>query len=393
LRKLEDAADLRECELTENLFREDLTWTERLFGIEDLHNLQLAKHGKKARGKSWTQSKTASLLNRSVGGISRCLELAQALHAIPKLKECKSEDEAVRFLRKLTEAAEVKRLTKAHEAREPEEEIPHQEYENSLSDKAAIARIGRDFPKEKLIITLKNAAHHYRVGDALDALQEMVDEEYVPQISFLEVDPPYAIDLHAQKKMTKNMEDYQEITREKYPDFIGRTCKLLYEVTPASTRGIFWFGIEWYDTILSELEGAGFDVDKIPCIWAKPAGQTNAVDDYLARCWEPFFVFSKGSNPPPLRKRGRSNIFEFNTVPLSEKYHPTQRPGTLVREILQTFAWPGTLTMVPFLGSGQTLLSCYEEGITAFGWDLSDQYKRRFIAEAEKMLQKLEAPE
>ncbi|MGH9858198.1 MAG: DNA methyltransferase, partial [Acidobacteriota bacterium] len=90
----------------------------------------------------------------------------------------------------------------------------------------------------------------------------------------------------------------------------------------------------------------------------------------------------------PIRGRGRTNVFQFPALPHTEKYHPTQKPIDLLREIIRTFAWPGTLAMVPFLGSGATLRALYQEQILGFGWDLNPKNKAPFIAHVEKDISK-----
>ncbi|MEK0325184.1 MAG: site-specific DNA-methyltransferase [Nitrosopumilus sp.] len=134
------------------------------------------------------------------------------------------------------------------------------------------------------------------------------------------------------------------------------------------------------------LTNVGFSVDKIPCIWTKPAGQSNSPELYLARCYEPFFVATKGDGIP-IRQRGRSNIFQFPTVPAARKYHPTQRPVELMREILRTFSYPGSIILSPFLGSGATLRAIYAEGMMGWGWDLNGDNYEPFLAAVEKDIQ------
>ena len=40
--------------------------------------------------------------------------------------------------------------------------------------------------------------------------------------------------------------------------------------------------------------------------------------------------------------------------------------------------------MIPFLGSGATLLACYREGMNGFGWELNKENKEPFLAAVEK---------
>jgi hypothetical protein len=76
---------------------------------------------------------------------------------------------------------------------------------------------------------------------------------------------------------------------------------------------------------------------------------------------------------PSIIQQGRSNIFNFKPVASSKKIHPTERPIELTQEILRTFAWEGCRGMVPFLGSGNTLLSMANLGISGFGYDIGSE--------------------
>jgi DNA modification methylase len=53
-------------------------------------------------------------------------------------------------------------------------------------------------------------------------------------------------------------------------------------------------------------------------------------------------------------------------------------------EVLQTFALPGSKVIVPFLGSGNTILAAENCGMQALGWDLSQQYKDSFTVRVHK---------
>ena len=50
-----------------------------------------------------------------------------------------------------------------------------------------------------------------------------------------------------------------------------------------------------------------------------------------------------------------------------------------MQEIVRTFAYPGAVCMVPFLGSGVTLQAVYKEGMLGFGWDLDEKLKDKFL--------------
>ena len=397
IRDTEDELDLRECELFENIHRKGLRWDESVLLTARIHELMFNKHGSK-----WTQRATAGILDRSVGGIHRHLDLARYLDKLPDLKKEGTEDAAVKKLRKMTESLVVSSMVGRHEDTAKAileatsntstvttettppviSKSPTKELESSGPEKAK--------PVDPRILNAVYAGNHYRIGDAFEGMQYIMDQKLTPPIHFVEIDPPYAIDLKSQKKGDENraLNRYEEVDAEKYPGFINKLCRMVYGITPENTRLIFWFGQEWYSMVRKNLEDAGFSVDPIPCIWAKPAGQTNSPERYLARCYESFFVATKGEGIP-LRKRGRSNIFAFNPVAAQRKYHPTQRPVELMEEILQTFAWPRSIIMVPFMGSGVTLQAAYRQGMTGFGWDTNTENQPKFLAEVQGDIENL----
>ena len=370
VRDTEDELDLRECELLENSMRKDLHWVDQVKLTNRIHNLLQEKYGGDL-AKGWGQPRTAEVINRSVGGINRHVQMAKYLEMFPQLSECPTEDEAVKTVRKLIEKVQVKQMvTEHHErlAQTSDEEIKKIE--------------------DPRIRNAMSAKTHYTVGDALAGMKQMTEDGLKPPIALVEVDPPYGIDLKDKKKgmVDTKLNKYEEIDSETYPLFLFNTAYCIYNCIPKDCRIIWWFGIEWYQEVYDVLTNVGFSVDKIPCIWTKPAGQSNSPELYLARCYEPFFVATKGDGIP-IRQRGRSNIFQFPTVPAARKYHPTQRPVELMREILRTFSYPGSIILSPFLGSGATLRAIYAEGMMGWGWDLNGDNYEPFLAAVEKDIQ------
>lgn len=90
-----------------------------------------------------------------------------------------------------------------------------------------------------------------------------------------------------------------------------------------------------------------------------------------------FFYGYKGGGR--IKKGGRANVFNYKPVSAGRKIHPTERPIEMIQEVLSTFGSPGDRVLVPYLGSGNTLLASANLQMTSFGYDLSKEYKDRFI--------------
>lgn len=358
-----DEIELREVELIENTFREDFTWQERANLIAELDRLMKEKHG-----KEWSVRKTAALLGQSHPmNVQRALQLHEAME-IPELKEeimkMKTADEAGKFIKKFEEKIVVNEMVRR---------------QSQIKSKGM-----QDM--------LRLADANYRIGDALKGM-----EPCKAIADFIEVDPPYGINLNEQKRKDSDVNtvaSYNEVERVEYQAFTEIVAEQTFKAAKQDCWMVYWYGPTHHAMIYQALVKAGWQVDEIPAIWSKGnVGQTNAPEIYLARCYEPFFVCRKGK--PAINKRGRSNVFEFSPTPATKKYHPTERPMALMAEILDVFTFEGSnsTVLVPFLGSGVTLRASYLRGHKCFGWDLNGEYKNKFMLAVEEDTKQLHKEE
>lgn len=349
--------DLREVELLENIHRKDFTWVEQTNLIAEIDRLQ------KSKDPSWSQNNTAKLLgHKHAMNVSRAIQLSEDLKALPELAQCKTQDEAIKMVKK----AEEKIITA--ELRRRQDEVK----DTGMRD------------------VLKLAENNYQVKDALVAMKAL--PAGAGNLHLIEVDPPYGIDLNAQKKQGGDLAaSYHEVPTDEYPQFLKTVAEETFRIAARDCWMIFWYGPTHHQLVLTTLRAAGWEVDEIPAIWTKPNGQTLAPEVYLARGYEPFFVCRKGR--PALNNRGRLNVFNFAPVAANKKYHPTERPVDLIEEILNTFVGIGARVFIPFLGSGATLRAVYNLGGTGWGYDLNAQYKDFFMLAVQRDTEKLNASE
>ncbi len=350
--------DMREVELIENVFRKDFRWDERAKLVAEID--RLCKENK----TEWSTRKTAQLLGHSHPmSVVRDLKLADAVSHFPGLAECKDQAEALKVVKKIEEGLITTELRNRQ----------IQTKDRGLADMLGIAN------------------GNYNIGDALVEMTSLRSEGMV---NFIEVDPPYGIDLVEQKKQTDStniVQTYKEVRGVDYQAFVETVAEETYRVAYKNAWMIFWFGPTQQVIVYNALKKAGWKIDDIPAIWSKRIGQTNAVEHYLARTYEPFYVCSKGA--PILVKRGRSNVFDFLPIVGTKKYHPTERPIQLMIEILETFCMPNSIVLSPFLGSGVTLRACYLSGMRGFGYDLNPEYKDKFLLAVEEDTKKLNSNE
>lgn len=337
VRKVKDQTDAWEIELMENTARKNMTWPEIALWQKKIFDEQ-SKQG------HWNQRKQAEMLQQSQASTWRNIQMAEALEMLPELGQLENFDAAWKEYKKLEEGV--------------------------ISD-ALAAKVPGGVRQ-----AAKWAKDHYHVGDAFAGMAPLRKE----LVHFAEIDPPYAVELDKRKSrnLRDNMDEYNEVDASEYLLFYEKTATEVFRLLKPDSFAIFWFAYDWFQDVRDIIQKAGFKIPTVPAVWTKGgAGQTASPDTTLGSCHEPFWLARKGL--PKLKKPGRGNVFDFSPVSPQRKIHPTERPLELMMELLDTCLWPGSTVLVPFLGSGVTLRAAYQRNHTGFGWDLSEETKRRFL--------------
>ncbi len=344
--------EMRSIELMENTCRKDLTWLESAKLKKEIHELQVAIHGPKIStlpgAPGHGQKETAELLGVTQGTVSQEIKLADMVEIFPELAKAKDKSEATKMMAKL------------------QENFIREELASRIASKIAgnsTERIHQDL------------ISRYILGDFFDGISQVPDRS----IDFIELDPPYAIALNKQKRDMKDIhgEAYNEVDEKDYYTFMSTVARESFRVMSNDSWIVVWHGVEWGQCIFELFKEVGFKGDIHAAIWNKGnVGQTNTPNLHLASCYEPFFYFRKGN--PSIIRQGRSNVFNYKPVFSGSKIHPTERPIEIIQDIIQTFCWEGSHILVPFLGSGNTILAAANLGMSAFGWELEEEYKNSY---------------
>lgn len=346
--------DMRILELSENLNRKAMTYAEDVALKARIHDLYVEQFGvlKKEEPEQvdkqaqWQQKDTAKTLNTSTSTLSRDLKLAKAIKLMPELAHCKDKKDAISQLNKL--------------------EKKQKRYDHAKRVSDEVHADNRDMRKQTLMDS-------YIVRDFFEAADEMDSGIF----NLIEVDPPYGIDLINNKK-ENTCDDYNEVDAKKYKMFLRKTFTRSYKLMAEHGWLICWFAPHpWFDVVLNEIKRAGFTAHGMCGIWTKPSGQTHQPTVNLANAYEMFFYARKGK--PKLNKEGRINIYDYKPVSPNMKTHPTERPVDMIKDVVETFAAPGSKVLVPFAGSGATLIAAARAHMNVVGFDLSHAYKDSYV--------------
>jgi len=347
-----DPLDQRTIELKENMLRENLTPIEEAKLTKRIHDLQVEKYGKpSAMNPGHRLADTAKLIGRGVSTVQQDIKLAEMAEKVPELAVCKTKQEALKMIDRAARAVRTAKAVKDFES------------------KTGIGMYQSD--KERLLKS-------YYVGDFFELVKKVPDGT----VGFIELDPVYHIGLDKLKKGVAFDQAYQEGIFAEYEDFLHRVLKECFRLMCPNSWLICWYSIRYHhETTASALEAARLSVNRLPNLWYKQIGQTLQPDYNLPSCYDTFFSCRKGI--PTLQKPGRSNVFSCKPVISTSKTHPIERPIQLMQEILATFVPPGTSVLVPFAGSGNTLLAAANLHMPAIGFDLVQDYCNEFKLKAQ----------
>ena len=386
-------------ELSENMKRRDFHYSELIAGVAGYHNLMIERYGD-ARyvndPSAWSLNKTAKALGTTKSQISNWLRLYKIAQADPSLLEYSSFNEAWIALGRLREKTSDRLRAEEHvrrvqaeaeassEADDTVDDIDEDYFDDiasrsdagdadadALDDNVEVVRTSMS--KSAIALSQKKLIDAYTISDVFEGLNNLSHTAY----DVVEIDPPYGVDLDV-NKTSQTVDEYTDVPTDEYIDFMTRLLESVDEVTSPHSWIIVWHATRWATALIDIFDALGWKHTP-PAIWLKDRGQTNRPDLILPNYYESFFYARKGI---PKLKKSRTNIFEYGTIPAPHKKHPTERPVSLMVDVLSCFASVGDNILVPFAGSGNTLLAAADIGAnldTLKGFDIVETYRNAYI--------------
>lgn len=344
-RGAQDEASIALMEFHENAKRKDLTFQEQIKAKKRLLELGVKFYGKAMPGvgdAGWGIKETAALLGESEATVSEDIKLATAMEQIPELKldQSKNKSEAKKVLRNLERAMLVKQLQDVQDAKSPK------------------------------IINQKGLINSYCIEDFLQA-----NVTYAP--SFVEVDPPYGIDLSGSLKYltAKQSEELasKKVDLDQHLAWLRQVYQKCWDVMDPNSWLFTWFAMHpvIYPELYKMLTEIGFQIDHVPGVWTKGMGVAWQSDTHL-RCSCEFFLYGRKGRPA-IATQHRINQINFPKIQGQKKEHPTEKPIAMYEYILETFIHGGMI-MSPFAGSGNIILAAHNRGLLCVGYDVSEEY-------------------
>lgn len=220
------------------------------------------------------------------------------------------------------------------------------------------------------------------VGDCIEWLESLPDGTADVTIT----DPPYSDHTHAKSlsgRKTKRAKMDRHVTLAKRD--LG-----FASLTPAMQRDVAielarvtkrWVLVFCDDANIAtwrwDLQGAGLEVVRV-CVWIKEGCSPQFTGDRPGSGAE-WIVAAHRAHPngKPKEKRwnggGRNNVFRHPVPRGDERTHTTEKPVSLMVELVELFSDSDELILDPFAGSGSTGVACVRLGRRFDGAELDDK--------------------
>ena len=349
--------EIRAIELSENIRRKDMTDLERLRLTKELHDVWVALYGEKTSTKpgapGHSARDTAKRLGTSISKVSEELQLGEILEQLPVelTKGISSKNELRKLIKKVRKNIKIEDNIKKF-------------------DEAV------DLEGNKELIGLMEKS--YIVGDFFEGVKKIPDET----IDFVDLDIDYPMEVEENYQFAELGQQiktgaYKSINTKDFEPLMKNTFKECYRVMRKDSWIVVWFGYEYFSKLQAWAKEAGFKTNYLHGKWYKGGNNAHTANPLylLAHSIEPFFYFKKGSaslsSPHP-------DVFDIPPTPRAGKGHPFEKPVELMSSILNTFIDPGSRILVPFAGSGNTLVAGFRYKCHGVGFELSDYYKNEY---------------
>ena len=215
--------------------------------------------------------------------------------------------------------------------------------------------------------------HRVLCGDSTDA--EQVERLMAGRkADMIFTDPPYGMNLDTDfstiKGSLKSMGRKRGTQGKKYSRIKGDGedfSPMLIEAIFLSfdyCREIFLWGADYYSNFIPNRETGSW------LVWDKrKESQAEAIGSEFELCW---------SRKRHKRRVLRHDWFGFlsskNTDEARTRVHPTQKPTSLIIDIIDQFGKKADLIADPFLGSGSTLIACEKTDRICYGMEIEPHY-------------------
>lgn len=195
-------------------------------------------------------------------------------------------------------------------------------------------------------------------GDCLEVMKTYPDNYF----DFILTDLPYGVSWQSNRRFDK----HARIENDNNVLWVESAYKEMYRVLKPDSLLLTFYGWPEVDVFMQAWKKVGF-LPKSHLVWVK----NNMGLGWFTRAQhEPLFLLAKGKPPKP-----QHAISDVLTHPrTANEFHPTQKPLSLMRQLVQAYSKVGDTILDPFAGSGTTLRAAKDLNRNCVGIELNPKY-------------------
>ena len=177
-------------------------------------------------------------------------------------------------------------------------------------------------------------------------------------VDLILTDPPYLVGFTDRSG--------RSIANDKQGDWLLPVSKEMFRVLKANSLAVSFYGWNRVDLFMQAWKAAGFRVVG-HIVFTKTYASKSAFVGYQH---ESAYVLAKGR--PPLPEKPLPDVMPWQYT--GNRHHPTEKPVSVLRPLIESFTQPGSIVLDPFAGSGSTCVAAEQAGRRWIGIELMEQY-------------------
>lgn len=194
----------------------------------------------------------------------------------------------------------------------------------------------------------------YMQGDC----QQVMSKFPSRSVDFILTDPPYLVGFTDRSG--------RSIANDKQGDWLLPVSREMFRVLKNDSLAVSFYGWNRVDQFMAAWKAAGFRVVG-HIVFTKAYSSKSAFVGYRH---ESAYVLAKGR--PPLPENPLPDVMPWEYS--GNRYHPTEKPVSALRPLIECFTQPGDIVLDPFGGSGSTCVAAAQCGRRWIGIELLEQY-------------------
>lgn len=191
-------------------------------------------------------------------------------------------------------------------------------------------------------------------GDSVQLMATFPDSS----IDFILTDPPYLVGFKDRSG--------RSIAGDVSDEWVRPASQEMFRVLKNNSLAVSFYGWNRVDTFMQAWKTAGFRVVG-HLVFTKSYASKSAFVGYQH---ESAYVLAKGR--PALPQNPLPDVMPWEYT--GNRHHPTEKPVSILRPLIESFTRPGDLVLDPFAGSGSTCVAADQCGRRWIGIELLPQY-------------------